>query len=97
MIDVTINEVSEETKMILRDGIKKEIKTTFARENDGWTIHCEFLGEAIEYKHVHDTELEENEIIEQFYTNNIEPELIDLLLSGQHVFPFKVLMRIVQN
>jgi hypothetical protein len=47
-----------------RARIKKEIKTAFTRETNGWTIHCEFLGELVQHKQVADTELEENELIE---------------------------------
>lgn len=97
MIDVTFDDLPEEICNKCRESIKKEIKTTFTRENDGWAIYCEFLGEPVEHKQVHDTELEENEIIEQFYAKYVEPELIDLLLLGQHTFPLNVLLRIVPN
>ena len=95
MIDVTFDELLGEIREKCRESIKKEIKTTFTRESDGWTIHCEFLGEPVQHKNVNDIELEENEIIEQFYANNIEPALIDLILIGQHTFPLNVLIRIV--
>lgn len=94
-IDIPFSELPEEIQKKCRDGVKKEIKTTFERESDsGWVIHCEFLGEPVQHKNVHDTELQENEIIEQFYTKDIEPELIDLLLSGQHLFPLDIVIRI---
>jgi hypothetical protein len=98
-IDIPFDELPEEIQKKCRDSIRKEIKTTFARESDGsgWIIHCEFLGESVQHKNVHDSELEEDEIIEQFYTKDIEPELIDLLLSGQHVFPLDIVIRITQK
>ena len=97
-IDIPFYELPEEIQKKCRDSIKKEIKTTFARESDGsgWVIHCEFLGESVQHKNVHDSELDD-EIIEQFYTTDIEPELIDLLLSGQHVFPLDIVIRIKQK
>ncbi|MFX1466097.1 MAG: hypothetical protein ACFFA5_06460 [Promethearchaeota archaeon] len=96
---IPFNELPEEIQRKCKDSIKKEIKTTFSRESDGsgWAIHCEFLGEPVQHKNVHDSELEEDEIIEQFYTKNIEPELIYLLLSGQHVFPLDIVIRITQK
>jgi len=96
---IPFDELPEEIQKKCRDGIKQEIKTTFAREDDGsgWMIHCDFLGEPVQHKNVHDAELQENEIIEQFYAKNIEPELIDLLLSGQHLFPLDIVIRITQK
>lgn len=98
-VDIPFDELPEEIQKKCREGIRKEIKTTFAREDDksGWVIHCEFLGESVQHKNVHDAELQENEIIEQFYAKNIEPELIDLLLSDQHLFPLDIVIRITQK
>lgn len=98
-VNIPFDELPEEIQKKCRDGIKKEIKTTFERESDGsgWVIHCEFLGEPVQHKNVNNTELQENEIIEQFYAKDIEPELIDLLLSGQHLFPLDIVIRITQK
>ena len=82
IVDVTLDDLPEKIRDMFRESIKKTIKTTFTKEDDGWSIHCEFMGETCLFKQVHDTELEEDEIIEQFYAKDIEPELIDLLLSS---------------
>ncbi|WP_287584201.1 hypothetical protein [Candidatus Borrarchaeum sp.] len=96
-VNIPFDELPEEIQKKCRDSIKKEIKTTFTKDDDGWMIHCEFLGEPVQHKNVHDSELQENEIIEQFYAKDIEPELIDLLLSGQHLFPLDIVIRITQK
>ena len=96
-VNIPFDELPEEIQKKCRDSIKKEIKTTFTKDDDGWVIYCEFLGEPVQHKNVHDSELQENEIIEQFYAKDIEPELIDLLLSGQHLFPLDIVIRITQK